>query len=98
MQHTGSPFLSGCISFTPWVLILPLPFSAGLETFSQLVWKSAEGTVSMNSPRGLCDFLQNLSCLALDRVLMAPDCPSGSTGRDKGYRFGLYRDTVIWVT
>lgn len=63
-QHTGSPFLSGCIAFTPWALILPLPFSAGLETFSQLVWKSAEGTVSMDSPRGLWDFLQKsiMSC------------------------------------
>ena len=62
------PFLNRSIAFTPWVLILPLPFSTGLETFSQLVWKSAEGTVSMDSPRGLWDFLQNLSCLALDSL------------------------------
>lgn len=74
----GSPLLSGCIIFIPGVFTLPLPFSTGLETFSQLVWKSAEGTVSMDKALG---FPPKSTCLALDRVLMAPD---------------LFGDSVMW--
>lgn len=51
--YTGN-IANGCISSpTSEVFTPPLYFPIGLETFSQLVWRSPVGTVSVGLQKGL---------------------------------------------
>lgn len=49
----GTSQRQAALSAPSQILTLPLCFLVGLETFSQLVWRSPEGTVSGGQQKGL---------------------------------------------